>query len=310
MAESDRLNDAVASIPAGRWVVAVSGGADSVALLHLLAGREDLQLLVAHLDHQTRAGESTEDARFVAELCQQRQLPMILRLRADMETKAADLPANVQARYRQLRLALFREAIAAHTAQGVLQAHHADDQAETVLGRLVRGSGIEGLSGIPCDATIDHVRIVRPLLAVRRQALREYLLQRQHAWREDSSNRSMKYQRNRLRTLLARRPKLVSLLLQVAQRCADVSAALDQQAVPLKQRFPLEPIRDLPMLVQDHLLRAWLVARGVPADEITLPLLAQIRQMAEDSATPPGLVAPGNVQVRRRAGSIFVHGSD
>jgi tRNA(Ile)-lysidine synthase len=313
MEERDRppkLQAAIAALPAGRWVVAVSGGADSVALLHLLHGRKDIQLLVAHLDHQTRAGESTEDARFVTTLCGKLGVAMLLRTRAEMEGRLAELPANVQARYRELRLALFAEAIAGHGAQGVLQAHHADDQAETVLGRLVRGTGIEGLAGIPREATVNGVRILRPLLAIRRQELRDYLAQRQLAWREDSSNRSLQYQRNRLRALLAQRPKLTPPLLHVADTFAALSELLERQAAALPEHFATAQVHDLPMIVQDHLLREWLVERGVPPDDITLRLLEQIRQMAEDSATPAGLVAPGKVHVRRRGGKIFVQDRD
>jgi tRNA(Ile)-lysidine synthase len=152
--------------------VGVSGGGDSVALLELLAGqrRGDLELIVAHLDHETRAGASAADAQFVEELAQQRSLRCIVARRADIEKDIGEVPANRSARYRAARLACFRRVITEEKLDGVVLAHHADDQAETVVQRLLRGSGPAGLTGMRADSVVSGVRIVRPLLRSRQSA--------------------------------------------------------------------------------------------------------------------------------------------
>ena len=114
---SANLQDDIGAVPAGSWVVAVSGGADSVALLELLRHRADLALHVAHLDHETRAGESAADAEFVRQLATQWGLPCTIARRGEIEAAVASVPRNTSARYRAARLALFRDVVARHKLQ-------------------------------------------------------------------------------------------------------------------------------------------------------------------------------------------------
>ena len=301
----EQLEHAIASVPPGRWGVAVSGGADSVALLHLLHRRCDLQLTVIHLDHETRQGQSTDDAAFVAAMADGMSLPLVSATRRDIEPRLSDPPTNAQALYRALRHELYRQAVEMHGLSGVLLAHHADDQAETVLMRLLRGTGIEGLCGIPRETVLGEIRIIRPLLHIRRQLLRDFLQHQGIAWREDASNASPHYQRNRVRMLLGDRPDLVEPLLAVAEAFGQLSAWLDQQT-PDAGRSPLvRTLRQLPPLVQLHALRNWLLGQGIPADAISLPLLERVHLMVEDSATPPGISAPGGIEIRRRSGRLM-----
>src|SRR5688500_1479814 len=158
------LTAAIATVPPGRWAVGVSGGPDSVALLDLLRTRDDLALHVVHLDHQLRGDASAADAHFVADLAHRWNLPCTIARRDEIEPALADLPANPSARYRRLRLALFANVARAHGLSGVILAHHADDQAETVLQRLLRPSGPMGLAGMSATAHVGSLRIVRPLL--------------------------------------------------------------------------------------------------------------------------------------------------
>src|SRR5206468_4004488 len=124
------LNSAAASVPPGRWAIGVSGGADSVALVCLLHGRADLSLRVVHLDHELRGEQSAADARFVCELADVLKVPCTARRLSQMPS-ALPLPANLSARLRAFRLALFRQVVAELGLQGVLLAHHGDDQADT-----------------------------------------------------------------------------------------------------------------------------------------------------------------------------------
>src|SRR5687768_10675370 len=106
-------------IPPGPWLIAVSGGADSVALLHLLVKNPALSLHIAHFDHETRQGESARDADFVRDLAARVNLPFTVQTRSALEPRLGALPANLSARFRHLRLAFFREVVTAHNLNGV-----------------------------------------------------------------------------------------------------------------------------------------------------------------------------------------------
>ncbi len=194
----------MAVVAPGAWAVGVSGGADSVGLLALLRERTDLRLVAVHLDHEMRGAESGGDAEFVRELCRGWRIECVVARRAEVEAGLTDLPSNLSARLREVRRVLFERAAAERGLSGVLLGHHADDQAETIMQRLARGAGPAGLSGMKADVAVKEMRIVRPLLAVRREAVRAYLHEIGQEWREDSSNASDKYARNRLRKLLGR----------------------------------------------------------------------------------------------------------
>lgn len=303
------LTQASQLVPPGRYAVAVSGGADSVALLHLLAARADLALHVVTLDHETRAGESAIDAAFVCDLAASLHLPYHARRRSQIEQRLNNLPANLQARYRLVRLALFREAIETHHLDAVLQAHHADDQAETILLRLIRGTGIEGLRGISAESHVEGVRILRPLLPVRRQALRDYLQSRNLAWREDSSNAQPDYLRNRVRQILAGRPDLVDSLLDVSTEFGELSDLLDAHLPALGETLAIPHLAAMPLALRLHLLRRWLLDHQLPPDGLSLALLKRINTMIEDHASAPAITLPGALQLRRRKGELAVMAS-
>ncbi|MBI3680476.1 MAG: tRNA lysidine(34) synthetase TilS [Acidobacteria bacterium] len=175
-----------------RIAVAVSGGADSVCLLHVLLelrSRWNLELSVAHLDHQLRA-ESAADAEFVRHLAAQHGLAFFLE-RADLT-----LPGNLEQQAREARLRFFRRLVADGLAGKVATGHTKSDQAETVLFRFLRGAGTAGLAGI-LPVTADG--LVRPLLAVTRAEAEAWLRERGIRWCDDPTNRSLAFTRNRIR---------------------------------------------------------------------------------------------------------------
>jgi len=174
--------------------VAVSGGADSVCLLHVLlelATRWDLRLSVLHLNHGLRGEESRQDAEFVRRLAEVRGLAFHLRA-----AELAGSPGNLEQAARQARLGFFREAIENRTVDCVALGHTRSDQAETVLFRFLRGSGTAGLAGI---RPVTAEGIVRPLLEVDRAEVEQFLHERDIPWREDSTNASLQFARNRIR---------------------------------------------------------------------------------------------------------------
>jgi tRNA(Ile)-lysidine synthase len=174
--------------------VAVSGGADSVCLLHLLASLAplwNLRLTVLHLDHGLRGEESREDAEFVRALSVSLGLPVEIR-RASL----AEAGGNREQAARAARLEFFRETMAAHGIDRVAVGHTRSDQAETVLFRFLRGSGSAGLAAI---RPVTPAGIVRPLIEIGREEVRQFLRGRGIPWREDSSNASPRFARNRIR---------------------------------------------------------------------------------------------------------------
>jgi tRNA(Ile)-lysidine synthase len=181
--------------------VAVSGGADSMCLLHLLhqlAPEWELALTVLHLNHGLRGEESRGDAEFVREQARSLGLPVIVR-----EVK---LPAdgNLEQAAREARLELFQAAVLEARLDCVATGHTRSDQAETVLFRFLRGSGTAGLAGIrpATDSKSGSARVVRPLLELSRAEIELYLRSGNIEWREDSSNSTLQFARNRIRSHL------------------------------------------------------------------------------------------------------------
>lgn len=191
-------------MPGESVVVGVSGGSDSVGLLQILEELTDyrLKLIVAHLNHGIRGEESRRDAEYVRELARELSLPFELR-ELDPDELKTTKKRSLEEAARELRYRFLREVLNRHNASKIATAHTLDDQAETVLMRLIRGSGLLGLSGIP--PVNDN--IIRPLIEARKSEIEDYLIAKGIDWREDSSNRDTIFLRNRIRNDLI--PSLV-----------------------------------------------------------------------------------------------------
>lgn len=187
--------------------VAVSGGADSVALLRLLLelrGELGVVLSVVHFNHQLRGGESDEDERFVGALAAKHGLEFFCD-RGDVKALAKAKHLSLEAAARAARYEYFRRLLEERVAESVATAHTLDDQAETVLLRVVRGAGNKGLAGIyrklrvGAGSNADARLVIRPLLGTRRGEVEDYLGNIGQDWREDASNRDLRHARNRVR---------------------------------------------------------------------------------------------------------------
>src|SRR5579859_7871065 len=176
--------------------IAVSGGSDSVALLRILhevSNEQGIRLLVLHFNHCLRGSDSESDEQFVSALAAHLGLPFLFG-REDVASVARTKRWNLEDAGRQLRYRFFAELVAEGRIDRVAVAHTSDDQAETVLARIVRGTGPSGLAAIyPVNG-----RVVRPLLDIRRAELREYLRNLHQSWREDASNNDQSRLRSRL----------------------------------------------------------------------------------------------------------------
>lgn len=214
--------------------VAVSGGADSVFLLHALA-ELGLAGAVIHVNHQLRGAEADADEAFVVQLAYGFGLPF----------HVARLPVsdgNVEQEARRLRYDFFRKSLEAGLIDAVATGHTLDDQAETVLARFFRGAGTAGLSGI---YPVTSERVIRPQLELRRDQIREFLRSRQIGWREDRTNADTGFIRNRIRLelmpqLAAINPSLPTVLASTAEWARDEESYWKEEVSSLEAKLFLE----------------------------------------------------------------------
>lgn len=204
-------------------VVAVSGGADSVALLDFLATRAELglRLVVGHLNHGLRGAEADADERFVCGLAERYGLP-VEAARDDVRALSRERRLSLEEAGREARHAFLAAVAERHGATRIALAHHRDDQAETVLMRLIRGAGADGLAGM--RPRTGSGLYVRPLLAVSRRDIVAYLRARGLSWREDASNLDQRFLRNRIRHELL--PLLTTYNPAIADQLAATAESL------------------------------------------------------------------------------------
>ena len=230
-----------------RCLAAVSGGPDSMCLAQAL---HDLRIPfeIAHFDHGTRAGESAQDAAFVREAAARYGVPCY-DTRRDMPREAGQSPDSFEEVARRARYAFLLETASARGCQALATGHHADDQAETVLLRLLRGTSPGGLGAIPPVRQCDGVRIIRPLLDCTRDEILAYLEARNVPYREDRTNADTRHPRNRVRhellPLLTRdyNPRVRDALRRVAEIQHDEDDFLEGLAADLAEAIVLDDLQ-------------------------------------------------------------------
>ena len=258
-------------------VVAVSGGQDSVCLLHVLVKLQDeldIKLHIAHLNHQLRGAESEADAEYVAQLARQLGIPATIEQR-DVKSYQARQRISLEEAAREVRYSFLEEVAESVRASRVAAGHTTDDQAETILMHLIRGTGTRGLRGLQPSSRRQSsggsITIIRPLLQVRRQETADYCQRHQLIPRIDASNLSLSPLRNRIRHQLlpqleSYNPRVVEALLRTARIAGEDLAFLDKESRRLWDSIAqrqgdtiiLDKGRFLesPPALQRHLLRA------------------------------------------------------
>ena len=324
--------------PGDRTAVAVSAGGDSVALFRLLLELRDelgLVLSLAHINHGIRGAEADSDQQFVAELASREGLTLHV-LAADTPAYAARHRLSLEAAARAIRYDYFRQLLADRLLDKIATAHTLDDQAETVLLRLARGTGTTGLAGIypQWPIALNHdlgcaagqspaelPAIVRPLLTIRRSELQDYLRALAQPWREDATNLDPRYTRNRLRHKLLPlleselNPRLRELL---AETAAIARAEEDYWAGEVSRILPrvwsmaakdgegalsVIALCQQPLALQRRLVRAASDSLGLSLD------FEHVEQVLRLALAPPGsekrLILPRRWQVTRRRGHLY-----
>lgn len=235
-------------------LLAVSGGADSVAMLRAMDALKvdgPGRLVAAHVNHQLRGPQSAADEAFVVDLCHRLDMPCEV-LRAEADKLAADRTDGLESAARKARYGLLQETAARLGARYVATAHTADDQAETILHRVIRGTGVAGLAGMARARPFGPAAtLIRPLLGVRRVELLEYLDALGQPFRCDSSNEDLRFTRNRIRHQLF--PQLarefnsgvVEAVLRLGSLAGEVQAVVERIVEELAGKCVLRPNSEL-----------------------------------------------------------------
>ena len=305
--------------PGDRVGVAVSGGADSVALLRLLlALRNELGIVlsVVHLNHQLRGSESDGDEQFVRELADEHKLELFAES-ADVKTHVQEKRLSLEAAGRELRYAFFERLFNKNAVNRIATAHTRDDQAETVLLRMMRGAGTRGLAGIYPERKVgaNDTTIVRPLLGISRKELEEYLHEIQQSWREDSSNQDERHARNRVRKNLLPwleenlNPSVRDTLAETAE-IARAEEEYWQTQISVRLADPhqlnIAELQRLPLALQRRLIRAVAESSNIRLD---FHHVEEVLELLLDPAARGPLSLPGG-SVSKAAGKLcFEHES-
>ncbi len=225
--------------PGMKVIVGVSGGMDSVALLLALRELEEYapEIFVCHFNHCLRGRESLRDADFVAALCEKKGLPFEIRSE-DTKTFSKRNRLSIEQGARELRYAFFREVCEKNGADRIATAHTMDDRAETVLMRVLRGSGTLGISSIKPRSG----NLIRPFVMISRKEVGEYIKNKDEKWVEDTSNESTVFTRNRIRKTLVPllekfNPQINSALNRLADTAGQQSSYISLQAVDAFDRI-------------------------------------------------------------------------
>lgn len=246
----------VFELPKGKYIVAVSGGVDSVVLLDMLASSpQGSEFVVAHFDHGMRT-DSKQDAEFVEQLAKKYDLEFITE-RAELGKSASEDQARV-ARYNFLR-----QAQKQHNAIAIITAHHQDDLLETMMLHVQRGTGRAGLTPMNAHG------VVRPLLYTSKKQILLYAQQHKLQWHEDHTNKNQKYARNKIRALLAANQNSAQQLLNIHKTMLPINATIEELLLDVYNYAVLDNqiIRarfvQLPYAAQCELIYMWLKKNGV-----------------------------------------------
>ncbi len=304
-----------------RLGVAVSGGADSVAMLHLLTPvcrRQRITLVALHLNHGLRGVASDGDAAFVRTLCARLGIVSVVgRVRGldGKRPKRRGACQSLEMAARAARQAFFRRVAQRHRLDAVAVAHHRDDVAETVLLRLMRGAGAAGLSGMRPRAMVDGLLVIRPLLGIAREALRAWMRLHNEVWRDDASNTDISIPRNRVRTSVL--PFLeetfgsgvVGGLAQSADLLREDDAALDalaadaQTATCAGTGLIADRLMPLPAALRRRVVYRWMLDRGGAA-AATFETVRRVLEKLAEGSRRWRLAAGGGIRIGYREGVL------
>lgn len=307
----------MAHAPENSYQVAVSGGRDSMALLHFLHRHGYRELTVVHVHHGLREEEADSDEEMVRSFSRQLGYSCVVR-KVDVASFSKKNRLSIEEAARELRYNEFAKIAQEHSLPQVFLAHHADDQVETLLFRFFRGSGSRGLSGmLPFSrrniAGVD-LELLRPWLQVPREGIDAYVSKNEVPYRDDSSNEEEFSLRNRIRHRLIPTINEVferdvrGAVLRTAELARRDEACFEEQLPDLADlpqgNLEVALIRELPPAIRDRVLLRWLRNEGVP--DIGFREVERVVRLAQSSTNPGKENLPGGIHIRRRQGLLFL----
>ena len=292
------------------YLVGVSGGVDSRVLLQTLIDTGFTNLVICHLDHRLRGGDSERENRLIRRLATRLKLPLV-----QEQVQSWPPKISLETAARQARQQFFARAAKQFGASHVFLGHHADDQVETFLFNILRGAGSIGQAAMRTETRISaggvDLIVVRPLLHVWKQEIRDYARQRRLTFSEDVTNAENKFTRNRIRNLLVPEIERIlgrpfkSNLLRLCEIAGD-EAELLRQLTPTwweLDELPVRDLRTLPVAFQRRVIHQWLTRKQI--DDVSFEDVEQIRSMLSHQEIAKVNLSAGN-SCRRRANKLFI----
>ncbi len=311
----------------GRVLLAVSGGADSVAMAHALArlrteGRLQCEFVIGHINHCLRGTESDADETFVRQLGDRLGISVVTE-RVDVPQYARSHKLSIETAARRCRLTCLAGMAKKHNCVRIATAHHADDQAETVIFRLMRGTGFRGLCGIHPVSSVFSGVFVRPLLTTSRDEIMNYCRHNDLTWREDASNQNWAFTRNRIRHGLlpafSSGPNFTESLTKLTQSAQKLQKQLDK-TVETMQPHCIENagghkvvweqgvLQDCPVWIFYEIIRQSLLTLGAGLRHYSQAHFETIREMTGQSRAKADF--PGYVEVCVKDGKVILTRTD
>ncbi len=302
--------------PSRRYLIGVSGGRDSIALLHLLVDLGYNKLVVCHLNHQLRGRESRRDARFVEKIARDLQLGCEIGS-TDVGALAKQSKLSIETAARFGRFAFFVEAARRHRCSRIFLAHHADDLVETALLNLFRGASPGGMAAMRRISVHrigkTKLTILRPLLGVWRSEINSYIGERHLEFREDATNAVLHSSRNKIRHRIL--PDIENqfgrdvrkTIWRAAQIWSEEEALLDSLVSKEMISVPhlvVASVRKMPVALQRRAILCWLRARKIA--DVSFDVVENVRALIKPDAKAAKVNLPRDRHVRRRAGKIFI----
>ena len=302
--------------PTRRYLIGVSGGRDSVALLHKLVELGYEKLVVCHLDHRLRGRSSQADARFVSQLAAAFDFPCEV-AQSEVAALSRQLKVSIETAARIARFAFFVSVARRKRCRTIFLAHHADDLVETALLNFFRGASPGGIAAMRTVSVHrigkTELTIVRPLLHVWRREIDAYVRERCLKFREDATNAQLSSMRNRIRHRILPyiEKQLGRDVRRVIWRAGQIwseeeglLASMMGEGEFTASEIELKSLRKLPVALQRRAVLRWLRSQKIA--DVDFDLVESIRALAQPNATNAKANLPRSLHARRRAGKIFI----
>ena len=299
----------VAHSPRKKYLVGVSGGRDSMALLFGLRSLGYRKLVVCHLNHRLRGPAADADSWFVAAAAKKFHYPFELG-EADVRAHATGQKLSIETAARDLRYEFFGTCAKAHRCGRIFLAHHADDQIETCLFNFLRGTGAAGLAGMKPLAHAHGLDIIRPMLGLTRGEITAFVAEHNVPYREDATNANISHTRNRLRDRVMPAiestfgPSFRAAILRAAEILRDEESWMASLVPEVEETLSCETLREMSPALRRRVVLRWLREADIPDPGFAETNL--VLSLLDTRNGPAKINLRGNRHARRRAGSIFL----